>query len=270
MQPSSTSYRAGKGVLALLLLIAPGGAVPAAEKPGPAPPPPASLDRAKLQAELKATQQQLQTARQSLSGLQAELAAARKQLAEAVRARDAARKARDVALKAHDAALKVRDAAQKARDALARDLEAERATKTAKAGKLPELERELTAARTRLSAVQAELGKSRTHLMDAMTSVPLGGRARFLVEVPSPDTRLYIDGKLHEGDAGKVIREFVTARLTPGDRYVLDLRVKTVRDGKPVEARKQVIFYPDNEVRLSFPGPAVVREAAESIAAPAR
>ena len=70
------------------------------------------------------------------------------------------------------------------------------------------------------------------------------------MELPSPDGKLYIDDKLFEGADGKVMREFVTAKLEPGKRYVLDLRVEVLRNGKMVTAAKEVVFQADTEQQI--------------------
>jgi len=90
----------------------------------------------------------------------------------------------------------------------------------------------------------------RERLSDVSRPLPLQGRARFLVEVSSPDAKLYIDDKLFKLDDGRVIREFRTPKLQPGKRYSLNLRVETVRDGQTASVTRRMVFEGDTEHRL--------------------
>jgi len=123
-----------------------------------------------------------------------------------------------------------------------------------------DLNKMLAARSVELGVVAKELAAAREHLARverqlADTSVPavLGGQARFLIEVPAPDARLYVDDKLYT-PSDKVMREFVTPKLQGGRRYLYTLRVEFERDGKPATATKKVTFRPDTEQRVSFRG----------------
>jgi uncharacterized protein (TIGR03000 family) len=215
-----TPFRSAARAAAVLALLA-ATALPACAEPKPPPRPdegPPDREAAKVQAELAAT-------RKALAAAEAELTAARKSATEAAAARDAAVK----------------------------ELSAAKEREAAAAREAAGLRDRLAAAEERQTALRQDLDKSRRRLSDAAFPADLDGRARFLVELPSPDARLYIDDKLDDSADGKVVHEFLTSRVDPGKRYALDLRVEWVHDGKTFTAAKRVVFQANTEQRLSFP-----------------
>ncbi len=127
------------------------------------------------------------------------------------------------------------------------------AAREAAAREVTDLHTRLASAEEQERAAAQELEKSRRRLSNAAFPAASGGRARFLVEVPTPEARLFIDDKPYEGGEGNLIREFVTSRLERGKRYFVDLRVEQTIDGKTASAAKRVVFEPDTEQRVSFP-----------------
>ncbi len=185
----------------------------------------ADKDLARADESLVAAQKTTAESQQLAGKTQAELATTRKTLQEAAGAREALSKELAASKKAADEAARAKVAAVK----------------------------EVTALRDRQAELGQELERSRRWLTNASYPAPQGGRARFIVEVPITDAKLTIDGKPFEGGEGKVMREFVTARLTPGKRYSVDLRVVLTREGKTYSADRRVIFEPDTEQRVAFP-----------------
>jgi uncharacterized protein (TIGR03000 family) len=142
---------------------------------------------------------------------------------------------------------------EQARRAVARITALEEAAGKA-AAFLKELEAEKARVRAiaaRLIAAERELAKHRREHPEGGASMPLGGAARFLVEVPTTSARLYVDGSLYY-PCGKLTREFVTQGLESGRRYAYTLRVVYERDGKEVTSTRQVIFTANTENRVSF------------------
>src|SRR5205085_9734088 len=101
-----------------------------------------------------------------------------------------------------------------------------------------------------LAASRKEVEASRRKLSDSVQVRALEGRARFLVEVPVPGARLYLDGKRFEPGEGRLIREFMTGVLQPGKRYSLNLKVEWSKEGRPVSVERQLQFEGDTEQRL--------------------
>ena len=97
-------------------------------------------------------------------------------------------------------------------------------------------------------------------LRDALSDTKKVGIAKVVIK-----TRQYLAGVKAENsvlvlelmhfaeelaDANKL---HIPRKLEPGKRYVLDLRVETVRNGKTITAAKEVVFQANTEQRLSFP-----------------
>jgi uncharacterized protein (TIGR03000 family) len=144
---------------------------------------------------------------------------------------------------------------------LRREVEKERAQEKLFTVMLQDTGQELDQTRQELSKAETELGAAREVLMreqeQGAVSRPdrrLRGRARFIVEVPGPGARLYVNGKLYTPVRGKVVREFVTRPLRPGQRYVYQLRVVTRRHGRRVTLKKRVFFEPNTVQQISFRG----------------
>ena len=88
------------------------------------------------------------------------------------------------------------------------------------------------------------------HLSNVSRPCPLDGKARFVIELPDADAKLFVDGKRFDPGEGKVVREFTTTTLKPGKHYRLTLRADVNRDGKVVTATRQLTFGADSEHRL--------------------
>jgi len=283
------SLRKGRPAPVLALLLFPLVAGSAAAQSPPAVPPATSPELTKLRAEVLSLRQQLAQKEQALgkanadigtmraevagdraalTRAQAELTNARKALADADAARTILR--RDLAAEqaAHQAKLvKAREEATaatkalteaiRARDKAVQDLAAV-AERAARVEKQCEQDRvALSGAREKLRLAEAEmvlmhqeLEKGRLHISDVSFPSAQNGRARFVIEVPAPDVRLYVDGKRLDVIDGKVVREFTSTPLDTGKRYTLSLKAEMTRDGKVLSTTRQVIFKADHEYRL--------------------
>ena len=158
-----------------------------------------------------------------------------KALAEATRESEAFRRE----------AAEVRAAARKALDvATSRALEADT--------ELASVRLQVSRLQAELAALQKKAAKGPKEAGDTGTKVPLQGRARIVVEVPAPDAQLYVNGRLCPATEGKVVREFLTPPLEPNRRYFYDLRVQTMRDGRPVVSNRRVVFRANTEQHVDF------------------
>jgi uncharacterized protein (TIGR03000 family) len=218
----------------------------------------ARRERDAARAQLQQTQARLRQVEADVGRDRQRLAASQKELA-GVRGRWRAAESRVKAFGKQLAAARKSLAAEHKRTA------AEAKALQASAAELDQTRSRLTSAESALAAARKDLEASRVRLSNVDFPRPLGGRARFLVELPDPDARLYIDGRLFAPGRGKLVRQFTTVKLRPGKRYVLDLRAETVREGRTVAVSRQITFEPDTEHRL-YLGPA---PAADQAAGPA-
>lgn len=219
-------------------------------------------------------------AQTELGAMRTALASANKAVAETVTSREALRKEAAAEKARFDARAARYNQATKAfaqaqaelaatRTALARmktaqnvqtqEVSAERERKSAALQLAEEKARELAAAQAQLTTVGGELATtrkdldaSRRQLSDVSLPADEGTRARFILEVPAPAARLYIDNQLYEPGSGQCMREFVTAKLVPGKRYELELRVEVPRKGETIKVARRVVFSADTANRLSF------------------
>jgi len=209
-----------------------------------------AAERTVLQKELRGARLQQQAAEAKTEALGKELASARVGLISAEKTLAEAVIIREALLKTVTAEKNKNVAAEKRLEEAA--------------SQLTEMQAKLTAAEATMVSTQRNAEASRRRLSDVSQSRALDGKGRFIIEVPSPDAKLYVDGCVLDPGERKVMREFVTAKLQPGKRYTLNLKVELVKDGRPVTVERQVTFEGNTEHRLYLGPPLPASRSEES------
>lgn len=101
-----------------------------------------------------------------------------------------------------------------------------------------------------LGAFPLILALSAGTVQAASTSTPVGPSAEIVLHVP-PSAAVWVDG-IRSQYSG-VERRFLTPPLTPGDRYVYDVRAVWTAGGQLIDRRRQLSFRAGDRVVLDFP-----------------